>query len=162
LIDADPTAGQYRERRTLCTAADWMSEAAKVKPTVPTQIGKRADEVLSAVVAAVPRQPRFISFDVADSVFPYALDSTRSRSMPALTEIQRICQSEPGYCYLRGGLNADGLTLRFEKRSARLIPLPVASFIGTMQGLSPSASLRNKAKCTAHPRRVDTLDTIVL
>lgn len=162
LVSAEPTAGQYLERRTHCDAVDWMNEALSFLPSVPVQINKRADQVLAALVAVVPRQPTFISFQVADSIFPYALDNSRSESSPVLTEINRICQSEFGRCYLRGGLNNNGTTLIFEKRSARLTPLPIASFWGTLQGLKPDSKLRNRVKVTVHPRRVDAVDTTVL
>jgi hypothetical protein len=162
LINADPESGQYESRRTLCDSADWMNEAANVRPTVPAQIGKRADEVLPLIMAAVPRQPTYTSFDIGDSVFPYALDNSRSEGTTVAAEIQRICQSEFGRFVLRGTLNQDGMIARFEKRSARLVPLPVAMFTGTMQDLKPSAMLRNRVKVTAHPRRVDSVNTTVL
>jgi hypothetical protein len=159
-----PQAGQYGERKTVCSAVDWMDEAANFRPNVATLVGKRGDEVLTTLLAAMPRQPDSVVFDVGDSVFPYALDNSRSESDPITTEIQRISQSEFGRCYIRGGLLNWG-ALHWEKRSARLAVEPVMQFLGTMQaleGTEDAQKIRNKAKVTAHPRRVDAGDTTVL
>lgn len=164
LRDIDPKAGIHRERKTVCEAVDWMNEAAITKFNLPTQIDESAEAVLQAVVEEVPRQPEALNFDTADSTFPYALDNGRTEGTVVLTEIQRICQSEFGRCYVRGGANYWG-RLRFEARTARLTPAPVATFDGTMQGLdcpSSTGKIRNRAVVIAHPRRVDTGNTTVL
>jgi len=159
--NANPTSGRYLERRTVCDAVDWMSEAANHLLRVPVQIDKRADEALTAVVQAVPAQPATLTFDAADSTFPYSLDSRADRPVSALTEIQRIAQSEFGRCYLRGSTTG-GMVLRFEKRSARLTPLPLAVFDEAMQDLDPTFDIRNVAKVSAHPRIVDAAADTVL
>jgi hypothetical protein len=160
-----PVPGKYGDRKTICGAVDWMEEAATFRPNVATLTNKRGDEVLTALLAAMPRPPAHVDFDAGDSAFPYALDNGRSEANPLTTEIQRICQSEYARCYIRGSVNGEWGTLRLERRTSRLTPVPVASFLGTMQGLQASedvAKVRNKAKVTAHPRRVDASDTRVL
>jgi hypothetical protein len=164
LQDIEPMPGRYRDRKTTCIAADWFNEAAITKYNAPTQINQRTDQILSTILALVPRQPDSTSFDVADSTFPYALDNGPVERSTVITEIQRLCQSEYGRCYMKGGLNLWG-KLRFEKRTARLTPSPIASFDGTMQDLDSGGSaskIKNKAKVTAHPRRVDGAATTVL
>ena len=164
LRDIEPEPGRYRDRKTHCLAVDWMNEAAITKYNAPTQVNKRADEVLGTVVAFVTRQPESTSYDVADSTFPYALDNGLVEDATVLTEIQRIAQSEYGRVYVRGGDGYWG-RLVFEKRTARLTPMPVAAFSGTMQKLeaaSGSAKVKNRVKVTAHPRRVDVAATSVL
>lgn len=162
LVSAEAIPGVQGMRRTSCRAVDWMNEAANTRINLATQINKRSDEVLSAVVAAVSRQPASLSFDVGATTFPYSLDNSQNGS--ALSEIQKVCQSEYGRCYIRGGMYQGGI-LRFEKRTARLTPLPIAIFDGTMQDLSQSedvSRIKNRVVATAHPRRVDAVDTTVL
>lgn len=164
LKEIDPEPGVHRSRKVACLVADWMNEAAITKYNIATQVTKRADEVLTTLLAAVPRQPDSTQFDVADSTFPYSLDNGPTERSTVLTEIQRICQSEFGRCFIKGGLNLWG-RLRFEKRTARLIPAPVAFFHGTMQDLksgNETSKIKNKAKVFAHPRRVDAAATTVL
>lgn len=161
LMIANPIAGQYRERRTDCDAYDWINEAASFRATVATQVAKRGDQVLTTLLAAMARQPSSTTFDVGDSTFAYALDTSQTEKSPILAEIQRLCLSEFSRCYIRGGMNAGG-NLRWEKRTARLTPTTVASFLGTMQGLDAKANIKNRAKVTAHPRTVDAAATTVL
>jgi hypothetical protein len=161
LMAADPVPGQYRERRTNCDAYDWINEAASFRATVAAQLAKRGDQILTTLLAAMARQPTSTTFDVGDSTFAYALDSSQTENAPILTEIQRICLSEYSRCYIRGGMNAGG-NLRWEKRTARLTPTTVASFYGTMQEIVPKANIKNRAKVTAHPRTVDAAATTVL
>lgn len=164
LRDIQPEPGQYRDRKTVCQVVDYMNELAISRYNLATQLDKRPDEILELLLDEVPRQPDGTDFDVADSTFPYALDNGPVERSTAITEVQRLCQSEFGRCYIRGGLNTWG-ELRFEKRTARLIPSPVATFDGTMQELdagSGAGKVKNKAKVTVHPRRVDSAATTVL
>jgi hypothetical protein len=127
-------------------------------------VNKRADELFTTLVDSVPRQPVSRTFDVGESTFPYALDSSQSESTPVLGEAQRICQSGYDRFYMRGDTTAGG-NLRYEKRSARLNPVPVATFGDTMVGMTAPygrGRLVNRVKATAHPRRVDTVTTTVL
>jgi hypothetical protein len=158
-----PVAGKYGERKSQVLAVDWMDDAAQFRPVVATQIGQRADAVLLAVVASVPRQPRAMVLDVADSAFPFAFDNSKSETQPVLSEIQRICQSEFGRAYMIGS-NEGGGILRFEKRTRRLTPLPVATFDGTKGLEAPldRGDVKNRAKVTTHPRRVGATDTEIL
>lgn len=168
LINADPTPGVEGERRTLCDAVDYMNELASFHPNVAMQLNKRADQSWAAVEAALATHPTYTSYDVADSTFPYSLGNAKSEASSALTEAQRHAQSEFGRIYMKGLLHVagvdliEGTMLRMEKRSARLVPQPLATFLGPQQGLTPTSNIKNRAKATAHPKRVDTTDTVVL
>jgi hypothetical protein len=162
LLNADPEAGEWSDRRVTCEAGDWMLEAAGAPISLPTQLNKRADELLALVAAAVPRQPTYTQFDIGLSTFPYSFDNSRSESDSALTMIQKIAQSEPARCYMRGGLGLNGTILRGENRSSRLTPVPVAAFYGTQQGFRPQTKPRNRAKVVIHPRDVGPNNTTVL
>lgn len=166
LETVSPSAGQYRGLVSECLVLDWMSQAERYFPNVVTQVNKRADEIIAALVAAVPRQPIDTDLDVGDSTFPYALDNSESESQSVLTECQRLMQSEFGRLYIKGDTTAGGL-LRFEKRTARLAPMVVAT-VDDQGGLAEISAphrrdlLVNRVKATVHPRRVDSGATTVL
>lgn len=164
LVSIDPVAGKWGPRRTSCVAADWLYEASISQPKLPVQINKTADEILGELVDAMDRQPSNRSFAPGVSVFPYALDNSRSESQSVLTELQRLCQSEFAHGYVRGGLNA-WETLVIENRTFRLTPMPVAYFYGRMQdigGGEATADAYNRAAVKTHPRRVGGDTTTVL
>lgn len=152
-------------RHASCTVTDIMEEFAREKPAIPVQVNKRADQVLTTLIAAMNRQPISTSLDVCDSTFPYAPDD--SRQQPALAQAQRLYQSEFGRLYPRG----DG-TLRGEKRTARLAPLPKATFdaddpntMFSPAGLRASVKrgdIKNLVRAKYHTRDVGATDTEVL
>lgn len=164
-LDAiDPISGKYGERKVLCSVVDWIDEAAIYRPNVATQLSKRADEILTTLKAAVPRQPLGTDFDTGDATFTYALDTDLNESDPVLTVLQRLAQSEYGRIYIKGDTNTGGV-LTFEKRSARFGPTSVATFNDTMISLSAPHDrtlLINRVKATTHPRTVDAAATTVL
>jgi hypothetical protein len=152
----NPDPGRMLSRRVSCSAVDWMDEAASTKVNIPIQVVQRTDQVLTSVAAAIRRQPLGVDFDVADSTLPYVVGDGDSTAM---TFIQRLCQSELGYCYLRRGV------LVFKKRTARLAPAPIATFDGTMRGLDvpvDTSKVKNRARVTVHPKRVDAAATTIL
>lgn len=55
----DPEPGLRLSRAVKVTAADWMDEAARwtIPPDIGEQVGKRGDEILSAILDEMPRQP---------------------------------------------------------------------------------------------------------
>ena len=166
----DPIIGQYRELKTLCSATDWMDQAMRERVTVATQVSKRTDEVLTTVVAAATKQPTSTSFDVADSTFAYALDNAPTEEYQLLSVLQQLALSEGGgHIFVRGTNSGTpgsaGGELRFEKRTARIVPISIATFSDSMMEMSASvdrALVINRVIVVAHPRRVDTVDTTVL
>ncbi len=164
LDSIDPISGLYGDRKTLCTVVDWMDEAAIFRPNVATQLSKRVDEILTSLVAAVPRQPRGTDFDTGDSTFTYALDTDLNEADAVLTVLQRLAQSEYGRIYIKGD-TAQGGILTFESRSARFVPTSLATFNDTMISVSAPYErnlLINRVKATTHPRTVGTVTTDIL
>lgn len=164
LDSVEPISGKWGERKTLCTVADWMDEAAIYRPNVATQLSKRADQILTTLVAAVPRQPQATSFGTGVSTFTYALDTDLNEAEPVLTVLQRLAQSEYGRIYIKGDTNTGGV-LTFENRTARYAPTSVATFNDTMISLSAPHDrtlLINRVKATTHPRTVGSVATDVL
>lgn len=160
LLYPQPEPGRQAGRSVDVDAVDWMYDAGNAKLNLPVQTNKRADEVLNTILNSLPTSPGYRSFDVGDSTFTYALNN-RGEQPVASAEILRLMQSELGRFYLKGGLNTDFMTARFERRGARLVPFPVASFIGTMKGLVPKNDIRNKAIVTGHPSTTDVSDVIL-
>lgn len=156
----DPTAGQYKGLVTQCVSLDWMHQAAGHSPVVPTQTSKKMNEVISTLVAAVPRQPESTSLATGVTTFPYVLDNSQSERQPVLTEFQKLALSEFARIYMRG----DG-TLVSDNRNTRLTPSVVASFDDDMVDLRAPhdrSRLRNRIKASIHPRTVDAAATTVL
>jgi hypothetical protein len=160
-VDPDIRSGRYAS----CTVTDIMEEFSREKPFVPVQVEKRADEIVTTIIDAMTRQSTATDFDVCDSVLPFAPDNAQQQ--PAMTELQRLMQSEFGRLYPLG----DG-TLRIESRSARLAPSPIATFDADDPGtvFSPSglkasiqrSDIRNLVRATYHRRRSGATDDEVL
>lgn len=151
-----PTAGRYRDRRVVCTAYDWLEEAALFKITgIGTQTSQRADQVISTILATMPLQPESTSFDTGRSTFAYALDTARDESSFALGEFQKLVMSEAGQLFVKG----DG-SLVFENRTSRPARTTVsATLSNTMTDLAVNRRrdlVLNRVQATVHPRRVDT------
>lgn len=165
LDEVEPLTGRYGQRKALCVALDWMNELSTANPIIGIQASRRPDEVLSVLQASIARQPVSTNYDVGVSTFPYALDSLDNENGSALSEAQRIAQSEGnGHIFIRGNTTAGG-ELRMENRTARFAFTPIASFNETMTGLQirqERNQVRNKVKVTTHPRRVGSVTTDVL
>lgn len=157
----DPQPGQYLERRVSCVALDYMNELAQLQLTgVPTQVGKRADEIAETILAAVDRQPLAVDLQEGDSTFEYALDAAQAEASTALTELQRLAQSEYGLFFVKG----DG-TLTFRRRTSLVQIEVLASLNDDMVSMSaPQArrSVLNRIRAITHPRRVDGAPTTIL
>lgn len=168
LADIKPSMGVAQLRVTKCTAVDWFDEIAHGKlARIPTQTNKSADELITTLSAATTRQPTSTNLDVGRDLFSFALDTARDEGLGLFSELQKIVMSELGYLYIIGDTSAGGV-LRFEDRSARLRAGPEASLTtinDTMIDMTVERSretIYNKIIMTAHPRRVDVLDTVVV
>lgn len=162
LDSATPTPGALMDRRTMCTVVDWIDDAARFKlSNLAAMLSVRADEILDEVIDSMTSQPVARDIDQGMETYLYALDSARDESTTALTELQRVAQSELGYAYVKG----DG-TFRFEGRHVRSAATQNALVLdGTHSGLvAPIARDRgpNVIQVYLHPRRVDVAATTVL
>jgi hypothetical protein len=164
LDSVEPISGLYGERKTLCTVVDWMSEAAIYRPNVATQLSKRVDEIMTTLVAAVPRQPLATSFETGASTFTYSLDNDLNERDPVMTIMQRLAQSENCRMYVKGDTNTGGV-LTSESKTTRYTASSVATFNDTMVSLSAPFDrnlIVNRVKTTTHPRTVDAAATTIL
>lgn len=169
LDSIQPSAGLYAgDLQVRCTAVDWMNEAAKMRVTgIPTQLGKRADELFATLVASVPTQPIAIEIQTGSETYPYALDDAQDESDSILTLFQRIASSELGYIYIKGDRSQGG-TLVFESRRHRATQTANADNFTDVRQLCALAMAQsrgdviNKLQTISHQRRVDAAATTVL
>lgn len=160
----DPVPGRYRERVVHVQAVDWMDEAARwsLTPDIGEQVNRTWDSVLTAILAEMPSQPTATDFDEGAESWPYALDTSPNAKQKALSEFQKLANSEAGLIYQ----TADG-TLRAEGRHARMTS---ASSVWTLaetdvQDLELPSSrddIINTVRVTVHPRTVDSAPSTVV
>lgn len=163
LSEVAPAAGRFQRLAVICTALDWMDEAARYRlATLAMQSNKRADELIALVAAAVPVQPVSSSYDTGTETYVLSLDET----VEALTELQKIAMSELGLIYLKGDTTGGG-KLRLESRLARLSAGAAAATLtdSELQGLEvlyDREQVINKVFAKTHPRTEDAAATSVL
>lgn len=149
-----PEPGIYEGRMVRCVVLDWMSEAARTDAPTVIQINKRSDEVFSAVLANVTKQPALTSIDTGRDTYTYALDNVTSSSK-AMAIFADIAKSELGIIACTRDAT-DGQTLKFESRTARtIIATVLATLNNSMIGLSfPGGreDILNLFRVTAFPR----------
>ncbi len=161
----DPLPGRYDARTTACIVVDYMDELSRTNiKRLAIQMGKRADEILLTMVTAMARQPVSTTFGVGKETYPFALDGSQDEGTSALTECQKIAQSEVGYIYPRGNTTGGG-ELVFESRTDRAAKnTTIFTFDDTM--LTPGSLdvtrdrdfIVNRLQAVGHPKRQDTSD----
>jgi hypothetical protein len=96
-----PMPGSHGAKRVSVACVDWMSEAERTTvPGLVLMTNTRSDQVFSAVVAAIPRQPHALEVGRGMDTYAYALDNSGT-DVRALSEFQRIANSELGFIYIR-------------------------------------------------------------
>ena len=166
LISIVPDAGSHRRRSVMCTAVDWMDEAARAKVRdVTIQTDKRADELIDSLVSnSVSKQPLATSYDTGQSTFEYAFDNLLDTQTSVLRALSDCVISELGYLYVKGDTTQGG-TLKFEDRHARpKYGLADASFDNTMTGLEVDRGRQdviNRVYVVVHPRTADASDSVL-
>ncbi len=127
-----PAAGVKRERVTQVQAVDWMDQAAELDlPDIPVQVDKRGDEIVSAILNALPSADQPSALDVQTSVNTYtlALDGAIAAgatfgggaARPKVREVlNQLALSGYEYGYVIGD-SATGGVFRWENRHHRVI-----------------------------------------
>lgn len=162
-IDVQP--GSKRDRVTFIRAVDWMEEAAGFKvQDVDVQTNVRSDQLFSAVLAVMPKQPAATSIQTGQDTYAVALQDLGDHPY-ATTVFQKIAQSELGYVYIVGDQTQGG-TLTFENRSARMIggPTNVFSFSNDMIEMMVPRGLDllyNRVESLVHPKTLDAENTVI-
>lgn len=167
LSEIGPAPGLKRSRVTRCLAVDWFNEPGNYDVReVALQINKRSDEVFSAILAVIPKQPAATSIGTGKDTYTYALDNIGNDSHPPASALfHDIMMSELGYLFVKGD-STQGGTLDFENRHVRPLTTTAAiTFNNDMVDIKVPRTLDriwNRVEVTTHPRRVDSAATTVL
>jgi hypothetical protein len=161
-----PAMGIYRERRVSVTVVDWIDEAARYKlQRIPTAVNKYAGQLVSTIVNTMAWAPLQQSIAAGSDFISYALDTARDESTTAIRELQKICDNEFGYLYVRGD-TAFGGKLVFEDRTTRQLNLTsLQTVTNAMTGLDAGrrrGDVINRAVVTVNPRAVSDSGNIIL
>lgn len=156
--DVQPIAGVNETQEVLVTCVDWMDVAADTMLTgVEPLISQESWLVWGRMVDAADRAPVSVVFWSNDTdVFPYALDNSRSEEMPALTEFQRIAQSDFNKTVIRGDTATGGVLSYYDRVTLQSL-ISVAQFDNSMNDLEfvyARDSIINRARATYYPRTV--------
>jgi len=159
-----PTPGVGLERRTEVVAVDWLDYAARWRLSgIPIQLNQVSSDIFSTIIASMPIAPSSIAIAPGKDTYAYALDNAKSGQATALSEFQRIAQSELGFIYIVGD------QIRFLNRHVRMANTVNQFMLDQTIGLEASRSrgqILNRVQVVVYPRRADaslvvlfTLDT---
>ncbi len=159
--EIQPVAGQYRGRQVIVTAVDWFDEAqiAKLR-AIPTATASTVDQLITTLVAQVPRQPPSTCYFVGQQEFPFALDTSQDENDSVYNQMRKAADSDLGYLYTQGDQTAGG-KLVYHDRRYRLnstCAVSSASLSNAMVEMRPTrrrSNVYNTVRVTVHPRRVD-------
>lgn len=166
LSDIAVAPGRYGSRLTRIQAVDYMDDLARTPvPDLAAQTGKRADEIIAIILAAISAQPAAQDLEPGVDTFTWALDGGTGQQNTVREELQKLCLSEQGYAYLRGDTTQGG-TFAFEARGHRsLDTVTELSFDNDMVGCTVAGSrddVYGLVRVIVHPTRVDASATTVL
>jgi hypothetical protein len=161
-----PEPGKLNRISTV-RAVDWMDEAARYQiQGIPASVGVRADQVLTTILAAMPKQPNATSFGVGSDTYRYAPAMGGTEKFTFLSEAQRLMMSELGLLVIRGGTAAAAAgTLAFISRGQLVTsPYNVSQVTLTDTMISLPAEMSREAvlnvfRTVTHPNRVDPLSS---
>jgi hypothetical protein len=96
-----PAAGQYRSRDVEITAIDYMNVLAETSVTrVAAHTDIAASDAAALIIQEAPMAPAACEPTPITPTLPYAFDNSKSESMKAMTELQRIHQTDFGATYI--------------------------------------------------------------
>ncbi len=160
-----PMPGRYKDRKTQCTALDWLNIAGKTKTALQTvQFNVSADTGIAALVSAMSNLPTSCTLAVGQDIFPTIFDSSRDEKTATRTELGKLVMSELGYLYIKGN-DSGGGELVFEDRHQRAkYGDSIATISGSMLSLDPNRAVKNifnKVKVEVNPREIDVAASVL-
>jgi len=160
-----PSPDSYGERITWVEAKDFMRYFYETDFTnVNIQIDKRDDELLTTLIAQLPRQPEALDLDTGNDQYSYSFHDEINGTSHIITVIQKMMMSGLGKFFVRGGTTYSE-TLTYINRQNILAPgTPVAALDNNMVGLElvrDESSLVSKVKVTTYPVQIDSADVIL-
>ncbi len=150
--------GLKGERRTECTAFDFIHEMSKHKMDLLALMENTASgTVFSNVIANMDDSPDATSYATGIDTFPYAGDDMQDERTTALAAARKITLSEFGYIYIKGD-EVTGGVLVFEDRQSRVGGSPLFTIddgdLVSMEVSRPIDQVYNKIRTLARPREV--------
>jgi hypothetical protein len=155
--DPDELTGTFAVH---CVAVDYMDDLARASASgLAILQNVRDDQIFSAVVTAIPRQPDAIQTFPGPDTFGVALDKIENSTRISQI-LQDVALSSLSYVYVQGQ------TLVYEPRNVRAATTTaVDTFTSRLVGLElerARANRLNRVEVTAHPRKIDANPTTVL
>jgi hypothetical protein len=155
--DPDELGGSLSVR---CTSVDYMDDLARASSSgLAILQNVRDDQIFSAVIAGIPRQPDAIQTFPGPDTFTVALDKVESATR-RISILQDVALSSLSFVYVQGS------TLVYEPRNVRAATsTAVDTFTSRLFGLElerARANRLNRVEVTAHPRKVDASPTTAL
>ena len=165
VINCEPSAGAFGDRKVVVTASDWISRAALTGISkLSVQTGQRPDQVLQTLINAAASPPvNYVLNTETQTVFAYALHGEQDEKTRLLTVLQKIAQSSGGAIFVDSDAT-HGETLRYEPRTMRPMRSVVASFNDTMTEVEvswPEEDVIDQVKITYNPGKVDTVNVVL-
>lgn len=164
IVEIEPGAGTFRERRTKVQAVDYMNQfLIHNMSLVAVQSAKTSADLMATVVGNMPIAPLNTSYATGTDTFTYALHDIKDESTPAINVLQRICQSDMSYCFINGN-TTDGELLKWANRYTIMLAASDATFSNTMEGLQVKTSeavIWNTVKGTGYPAQVGTSNEVL-
>jgi hypothetical protein len=156
LKSAKPTAGQSRTQDSLITAVDWFNVLAQTKTSrLQALTNANSWSAAALVFDEADKQPAAVSISTTSPILPFAFDNSRSESMRAMTEIQRIAQSDFSQTVMK--CQDPGGVLTYEDRETIQAKQPTGTFDGNMNEFEFSHdldSIVNSVRVSVQPRNV--------
>lgn len=182
ITHVEPTPGDQGERLTVITAGGVENQLVNARARLPPQVGQRADQVIAAVLDAVPlRRPHLAGYWLLDipsyaeldantrlpddypralehglTTFAYTAD-TWGGGLPALDAVRQMAEAERGRFFM----DRDGVLVFHNRHYTLLSTTPVAAFSDDMDGLEYAygADVANCVTVTLLPRSIGAVNT---
>jgi len=158
---ADPVPG-VSDPRTKVACVDWMDDAARSKLSgLAAETNVQSDELFTILTAAMDKQPPGgTQYGSGSDIYPYALDNTQDEKSKVIEELQKLAMSEYGLVYLSAGV----LIFEGRRRRSGIGSAALAFDENNMVGLTLTNGrddVLNRIQVSVHPRRVDTVNTVL-
>jgi hypothetical protein len=132
---------------------DWIDSAARTRLTgIPIQLNKTSSETFATILAVVTPPPNY-AISYGKDTYAFALDNASAGGATALSEFQRLAQSELGFVYFVGE------AIFFENRHMRMANSTNQFMLDATTDLEASRSrdqILNRVQVVVYPRRADT------
>src|SRR5690242_19953959 len=161
---AEPTAGQFRERHAYVHASNYIQKLVTNRTKrIPVQQNKRFDQLFDTIIDNCPIAPLNTSYDVDPSSSSLALHLQRDEETALSNALQKVLQSTGARAYILGDAT-DGETLAYANRYNRSLTPLSATFNNSMSNVKvvrKSQKTYDHVKATLTPCEIDTSEIVL-